>query len=233
MVRNLKYPLILLNFKVYVETSGRNGLEKAKIAEDVANETGVTIAVAPHLTDLALIASNVEIPVYSQTATANGPGSFTGTIPLISVKESGAAGVILNHSEKPLLFPELDSIIKAATEMGLHVVACAHDARASGALARLNPHVVAFEPPELIGSGKSVSTTAPETVIESVKEITEANPRVVPLCGAGISTAEDVKKALELGTQGVLVASAFAKAKNPRQVLEEMASAMIKFEEMK
>ncbi len=230
---NVKYPLILLNFKVYLETAGEKGLEKAQIAEVVSKETGVSIAIAPHLTDLALIASRVEIPVFSQTAFANGPGSFTGSIPLTSIKESGASGVILNHSERPLLFPELDNMIKTAKDLDLHVVTCAHDARSSGAIARLDPHVVAFEPPELIGSGRSVSTTAPETVIDAVKEITLANSRVIPLCGAGISTAEDVKKALELGTQGVLVASAFAKAKNPQKVLEEMATAVIQHEEMK
>lgn len=229
----MQYPLILLNFKVYLETAGKKGLEKAKIAEKVAKETGVSIAIAPHLTDLALIASQVEIPVHAQTAFASGPGSFTGSIPLTSIKESGASGVILNHSERPLLFPELDSMIKQAKNLNLHVVTCAHDAQASGAIARLAPHVVAFEPPELIGSGRSVSTTAPETVVASVKEIINANSHVIPLCGAGISTAEDVKKALELGTQGVLVASAFAKAKNPYQVLDEMATAVIQYEEMK
>jgi triosephosphate isomerase len=39
------------------------------------------------------------------------------------------------------------------------------------------------------------------------------------LCGAGISTAEDVSIALKLGTQGVLVASGIVKAKDPYSVL--------------
>ncbi|MEM2175414.1 MAG: triose-phosphate isomerase, partial [Candidatus Micrarchaeia archaeon] len=42
------------------------------------------------------------------------------------------------------------------------------------------------------------------------------------ICGAGISKGEDVKKAMELGTVGVLVSSAIVKSKNPEKVLREM-----------
>ena len=44
------------------------------------------------------------------------------------------------------------------------------------------------------------------------------------LCGAGISTGEDVKAAIELGAEGVLLASGVVKAKNPRKVLLDLAS---------
>jgi triosephosphate isomerase len=43
------------------------------------------------------------------------------------------------------------------------------------------------------------------------------------LCGAGVSSKEDVKKALELGAQGVLLASAFVKAPDPKAFLSELA----------
>jgi triosephosphate isomerase len=45
------------------------------------------------------------------------------------------------------------------------------------------------------------------------------------LCGAGISTAEDVSIALKLGTRGVLVASGIVKAKDPYSVLRAFADA--------
>jgi len=45
------------------------------------------------------------------------------------------------------------------------------------------------------------------------------NPNIKVLCGAGITNGEDVKKALELGTVGVLVASGVVKAKDPKKVL--------------
>jgi triosephosphate isomerase len=53
------------------------------------------------------------------------------------------------------------------------------------------------------------------------------NRSVRVLCGAGVTTAKDVSKALELGSEGVLVASGVVKNKDPRAVLEDMAGAMI------
>jgi len=52
------------------------------------------------------------------------------------------------------------------------------------------------------------------------------NQRVRFLCGAGVTTPEDVSKALELGSQGVLVASSVVKSKNPKTALEGMARVM-------
>ncbi len=41
-----------------------------------------------------------------------------------------------------------------------------------------------------------------------------------------MSNAEDVKKAIELGAAGVLLASAYVKAKDPKKLLLEMAEAL-------
>jgi triosephosphate isomerase len=53
--------------------------------------------------------------------------------------------------------------------------------------------------------------------------VRRVNPKVVILCGAGISHGDDVAAALKLGTQGVLVASAVVKAKDQYRVLLEFA----------
>jgi len=42
------------------------------------------------------------------------------------------------------------------------------------------------------------------------------------LCGAGISTGEDLVAAAELGAEGVLLASGVAKAADPRKALEAL-----------
>ena len=49
---------------------------------------------------------------------------------------------------------------------------------------------------------------------------------MIILCGAGISHGDDVKAALKLGTQGVLVASGIVKAKDPYMIMREFAEAM-------
>jgi triosephosphate isomerase len=49
------------------------------------------------------------------------------------------------------------------------------------------------------------------------------------LCGAGISTGEDVYAALKLGSEGVLVASGVVKAPKPEDVLFDFCKAVRKF----
>ncbi|MEM4675294.1 MAG: triose-phosphate isomerase, partial [Nitrososphaerota archaeon] len=62
----VRTPIIVLNYKTYLEGVGKKGLEIAKAAEKVSIETGVCIAVAPQFSDLRMIAESVEIPVFAQ-----------------------------------------------------------------------------------------------------------------------------------------------------------------------
>jgi triosephosphate isomerase len=89
--------------------------------------------------------------------------------------------------------------------------------------------MVAIEPPELIGSGRAVSKERPEIVSESVERIRSVNQNVRILCGAGITTGEDVYAALKLGAEGVLVASGVVKATKPEDVLMDFCKAVRKF----
>jgi len=92
----------------------------------------------------------------------------------------------------------------------------------TSAAAALFPDFVAVEPPELIGSGIPVSKANPEIVSGSVGAVKKINPKVRVLCGAGISTGDDVASAIELGTVGVLLASGVIKAKDPRAALFDL-----------
>ena len=77
------------------------------------------------------------------------------------------------------------------------------------------PDMVAIEPPELIGTGRSVSKEKPDVITDSVRKIREVNPTVKILCGAGITTGDDIYTALKLGAEGVLIASGVVRATNP------------------
>ncbi len=50
------------------------------------------------------------------------------------------------------------------------------------------------------------------------------NPKVMVLTGAGIQTGECVRTAIDLGTDGVLLASGVVKAKDPEAVLRDLVS---------
>jgi triosephosphate isomerase len=43
----MERPIIVLNFKTYIEGTGKNALSIAQACRDVADETGTNIAVAP------------------------------------------------------------------------------------------------------------------------------------------------------------------------------------------
>ena len=67
-----------------------------------------------------------------------------------------------------------------------------------------------------------MTTANPEVVAGTVKEIQKIAPDVKVLCGAGVKTGEDVRVAVELGTEGVLLASGVVKAKDQKKALYEL-----------
>jgi triosephosphate isomerase len=219
-------PVMIVNFKTYLEATGKNAVELAKKAEKVSRETGIYIGVAPQLADLRSVAEAVEIPVFAQHVDSIKPGSYTGHVLAESVKEAGAAGTLINHSERQLKLADVDETVKIARKKGLISVVCANNPSISAAVASLKPDMVAIEPPELIGTGIPVSKAQPEVVSGTVGLVREVNEKVIILCGAGISHGEDVTAALKLGTQGVLVASGIVKAKNPYEIIREFAETM-------
>jgi len=219
-------PMIIVNFKTYLEATGRKAIELARKAEKVSVETNVYIAVAPQFADLSVVADAVKIPVFAQHIDPIRPGSFTGHVLAESVKECGAAGTVINHSERQLKLSDIDEIIRITRKIGLLSIVCANNPSISAAVAALKPDILAIEPPELIGTGVPVSKAKPEVVTDTVKLVRNFNPNVTILCGAGISHGEDVAVALKLGTQGVLVASGIVKAKDPYRILHEFADAI-------
>jgi triosephosphate isomerase len=223
----LKVPTIVVNFKTYPEATGKNAVKMAKIMEKVAKKTKVSIAVCPQHADIWRIAKEVKIPVFAQHVDPVKPGRNTGWVVPETVKAAGATGTLINHSEHKLPLEQVKAVIARAREVGLITICCTADIEESRKSAEFAPDFIAIEPPELIGTGIPVSKAKPEIVAGAVEEIKKVNPNVEVLCGAGITTGEDVAKAIELGTKGVLVASGIVCAEDPRKVIEDMAKAIL------
>jgi len=225
MLAKIKTPIVIVNFKTYAEGTGRKALELAKAAEEVSRETGICFSVAPQFVDIPIIVRDVDIPVFAQHIDPIKPGSHTGHILPEAVKEAGADGTLINHSERRLRLADIDAAVTMARELDLITVVCTNNTSVSAAAAALKPDMIAVEPPELIGTGIPVSKAKPEVVTSTVEAVKKINPDVIVLCGAGITNGDDVAAALKLGTEGVLVASGIVKAKDPRKVMEEFAEA--------
>ena len=221
-MHSLKKPLIVVNFKTYIESTGEKAVRIAKYCEEESQDHGVGIVVVPQIPDIFRVASSVNIPVFAQHIDGAGAGSFTGHITAECIKEAGACGTLLNHSERRLLLFDIDSAVNAAKKAGLTTIICTNNIAVTSAAAALSPDYVAIEPPELIGSGIPVSKADPEIVRGSVAAVKKIDHKVKVLCGAGISKGDDVVAALELGAEGVLLASGIIKAKDPMAALLDL-----------
>ncbi|MBR9690187.1 triose-phosphate isomerase [Candidatus Woesearchaeota archaeon] len=221
----LKTPILIVNFKTYSHSTGENALKLAKICDEIAKKTGKSIAVAVLPEDINTISKQISIPVLAQHVDGIEYGSHTGHVLPESIKNHGAVGSLLNHSEDQYRFRDLKKATMRMKETGMISVICAASPRMSKKVAMLNPEFVAVELSELIGGDVSVSTAKPKIISKTVKIVKRKSPNTVVLCGAGVNSFDDVKKALELGAQGVLVASAIVKSENPKKVIEEMVGA--------
>ncbi|MCQ8898375.1 MAG: triose-phosphate isomerase [Hadesarchaea archaeon] len=217
----LRTPLVIVNFKAYAEATGRRAVELARVLSSASRGTGVCVAVAPQAPDLREVAG-VGLPVLAQHVDPLTPGAHTGWILPEALREAGAVGSLVNHSEHPLRPEEIGRCVERLREVGLVSVVCAGDPDLCRRVASFRPDFVAVEPPELIGTGRAVSKVRPEVVSEAVRLVKGVDPSVGVLCGAGISTGEDVRKALELGAEGVLLASSVVKARDWRAAAEDV-----------
>jgi triosephosphate isomerase len=217
-------PLILVNLKTFKEGMGNRGHMIANAAQLVAHESGVTIGIAPSYLDLHPLCHHFSIPVYAQHVDGYEPGAHTGHITVDALKMAGAAGSLINHSERRLTLAEIEASVRALQAQKLISVVCSNNESASAGAAALAPEYVAIEPPELIGSGVSVSKANPDIIRRSVAAVHAINPKVKVLTGAGIQSGECVKIAVDLGTDGVLLASSVVKAKEPAVVLRDLVS---------
>ena len=223
-----KTPVLIINTKNYLESSGERGINLAKSAEKVAKELGANIIIAPPTPLLYTISKSVSIPVYAEHVDISKVGSTTGFIVPELVKDMGAVGSLINHSEHQLPIEIVAKTVEKLKLLGMETVVCAVDHNRTKTFAEMNPDAVAVEPPELIGSGIAVSKARPEVITDSLNAVKAAKSKSKLICGAGIVTGEDVKKALELGAEGVLVASGIVKAADPEAKIRELAEQLKK-----
>ena len=152
-----------------------------------------------------------------------GYGAHTGHILPQELKNRGAVGTLLNHSEHPI-DPSImgKTIDMAQAEFPDFTIVCSPSYEQTHHIDRMfDPKNIAFEPPELIGGDISVSSAQPE-IIKKVVDISSDRQILV---GAGVKTLEDITISLKLGAIGILVASGVVKAADPAAVLTEFMSA--------
>ncbi|NDB62450.1 MAG: triose-phosphate isomerase [Nitrosopumilaceae archaeon] len=217
--------MFIINYKNYEEISGAKAAKLAIVAQKVAKKYRVKIAIAPphHLLGIKYTG-----PVLAQHTDNSKTGSTTGFVIPELLKASKVSGSLINHSEHRIAAKDIEDLVNRFHQLKMISVVCVQNVIEVAKYAKLNPDYIAIEPPELIGSGKAVSTERPELITESVKAVQKAENSTKLLCGAGIVSGQDVRKAIELGSSGILVASGIIKAKNWNDIVSEFAKAMLK-----
>ena len=218
-------PLVVVNFKTYSSASASTADELAKKMEQYSNSNARMVAVvsAFDLHSVSNLCNNLE--VWSQHLDPVGQGSFTGWLEPETAISRGAKGTIINHAEHKVSIEHVKELLEQLPQ-GFPVCACAADVEEAKALAELGPTFIAVEPPELIGGDISVTTADPSIVSDTVSAVKSVNPDVRILCGAGVKNGNDVAKAIELGAEGVLLASGVTKANDALSVLEDLVSSL-------
>lgn len=219
--------MFIINYKNYDEISGKNAARLASIADKIAKKYKIKIAVAPPHHLLSSI-KNYSGPIFAQHVDNVKVGSTTGFVVPELLKKSKISGSLINHSEHRISPSDINDLVRRLHELKMMSVVCVKDVPEATKYAKLNPTYIAIEPPELIGSGRAVSTERPELITRAAQAIKAAKNKTKLLCGAGIVTGQDVKKAIELGSSGILVASGIVKAKNWNKIVEELSRAMLK-----
>ena len=218
--------MFVINCKNYEEISGEKILKFVKTAESVTKKFKVKIAIAPPQHLIGVVAKN-KIPIIAQHVDDSKVGSTTGFVIPELLKNSKVKGSLINHSEHRISSKEIQNLVGKLKELKMISIVCVKDVTEARKYAKLNPDYIAIEPPELIGSGKAVSKEQPELITKAAKAVKQANNKTELLCGAGIVSGEDVSKAIELGSKGILVASGIVKAKNWNKIMTEFAKSMV------
>jgi triosephosphate isomerase len=218
--------MFIINCKNYEEIAGDKIIKFVKIAEKISKKYKIKIAIAPPQHLVGLVAKS-SIPILAQHVDVSKVGSTTGFVVPELLRKSGVSGSLINHSEHRISSKDISSLVSKLQDLKMLSVLCVKDVAEVKKYVKLNPDYIAIEPPELIGSGKAVSKEKPDLITKAAKAVNDSKNKTKLLCGAGIVSGEDVSKASELGSGGILVASGIIKAKNWNAIISEFARALL------
>lgn len=201
----------VINFKTYKAGSGKRALKLIKELEKAKIKPIVCLQPADlHLSELT------SLQVWAQHVDPIKYGSNTGWILPEDVKQNGAKGVLINHSEHPN--NKIKETIQQCKELKLKTMVLVPNAKDINKYKKYKPDFIGVEPSELIGSKTKSVTSDPDLIKKSVK-----NSGDIPLLvGAGVKSKEDIIISKKLGAKGVLIASAIVKSKTPLKVYESL-----------
>ena len=224
MKRQLRTPYFETGIKCYIY--GQAELDYAQKAEEYAAKYDVDVLFISSYVNLKLIAESCpHLFVIAPYMDNIKPGRGMGMVLPESLKAAGAAGVVLNHCEKPMTLTDIKGCVERCRELDLLSFVCADTTEEAMAVAQFHPDIMNPEPAELIGTGVSPDMTYVTKTVGAVKAV---DKNIITEIAAGITTPNDVYKYILAGSDGAGAASGILKSEDPYKLLEEMIEAVAK-----
>lgn len=221
----LKPPVFEIGLKGYAY--GAEAVRLAKAADRLGHEHGVTVIFDPQLVDLSAIARETQhLLVFAQHMDPVEVGRGAGRVLPEAIKAAGAAGTMLNHSERRMTLADIHRAIRRADEVGLATMVCADSPEEAAAIAHLGPNIILAEPPALIGSSRAAGPGMREFVERTLDAVGRINPEIIVMCSAGIQTPDDVAQMVGLGVAATGSSSGILTAADPIAQMEAMIGSM-------
>ncbi len=193
----------------------------------MAEELGVSVIFDPQAVDIPAVArATRHLHVFAQHMDPVTPGRGVGGVLAEALREAGAVGTMLNHSERRMTLGDIDRAIGGRGRSASATMVFADSPEEAAAVAQLGPDIVLAEPPELIATGRSAATEMRGFVERAVELVGRIDPGIIVMCGAGVQTPEDVARMIGLGVGGTGSSSGILKADDPVAMMEAMLAAM-------
>lgn len=210
--------MIFLALKTYKQSTGDQVIGLLSSVKKIIIETNVPIIAVAQATDIYRIRKELDIEVWAQHVDPIDPGKNTGWISPYSVKQAGATGVLINHSEHKVKEEIIIETIKKARQYNLKIVLIGQTVEMVKKFDSFDIDFLSIEKEDLIASPISMIDQQEETIKNLVRIV--KHPLII---GAGINDGEDTRKSKAAGAAGVLMATYFVTAPDPEQKLRELA----------
>lgn len=188
MKRQIRTPYFEIGTKNYIY--GDTVLEYALAADAAAEKYDIDVLfITPAVEIRRVVEQTKHLIVLAPYMDTLRPGRGMADILPEALKAAGAAGVVVNHCEKPMSLPAIKETIQRAHELDMLVFACADTIAEAKAVAQLHPDILNPEPSELIGgAGSGVSSM--DFVRESIQAIKSIYPDILVEQAAGITNGQ-------------------------------------------
>lgn len=223
MKRQIRTPYFEIGTKNYIY--GDTVLEYALAADASAEKYDIDVLfITPAVEIRRVVEQTKHLIVLAPYMDTLRPGRGMADILPEALKAAGAAGVVVNHCEKPMSLPAIKETIQRAHELDMLVFACADTIAEAKAVAQLHPDILNPEPSELIGgAGSGVSSM--DFVRESIQAIKSIYPDILVEQAAGITNGQQVYDFIMAGSEAAGAASGIVNAKDPLAMIDEMIAA--------